>query len=57
MKSEGLRILGQVLPLTAYGEMLSGTRRGLKFVASASSATDASTVTDSIQYLKRKMEI
>lgn len=57
LKSEGLRILGQVLPLTAYGEMLSGTRRGLKFVASASSATDASTVTDSIQYLKRKMEI
>ncbi len=57
LKSEGLKILGQVLPLTAYGEMLSGNHKGLKFVTSASSATDASTVTDSIQYLKRKLEV
>lgn len=57
LKSEGLRILGQVLPLTAYGEMLNGSYQGLKFVTSASSASDASTVTDSIQYLKRKLEI
>ena len=57
LKSEGLRILGQVLPLTAYGEMLTGSHQGLKFVSSASSATDASTITDSIQYLKRKLEI
>lgn len=56
LKSEGLKILGQVMPLTAYGELLSGTRNNLKFVTSASSATDANTITESVQYLKRKLE-
>lgn len=57
LKSSGLNILGQVLPLTAYGEILGGDFNGLKYVTSSSSATDASTITASIQYLKRKMEI
>ena len=57
LKSMGLRILGQVLPLTCYGELLDGEYAGLKCVASASSATDTNTITDSIQYLKRKLII
>ena len=57
LKSSGLNILGQVLPLTAYGEILGGDFNGLKYVTSSSSATDAATITASIQYLKRKMEI
>ena len=56
LKSEGLKILGQVLPLTAYGEMLDGVRGRQKVVTSATSATDASTIVDSVQYLKRKLE-
>lgn len=57
LKAYGLRILGQVLPLTAYGEVLGGQYNGLKYVTSASSATDTTVLIDSIQYLKRKLEI
>lgn len=57
LKSPGLQILGQVLPLTAYGELLGGDYPGLKYVTSASSATATDTLTESIQYLKRKLEI
>ena len=57
LKSMGLKILGQVLPLTCYGEMIDGDYAGLKCVTSASSATDTNTITDSIQYLKRKLTI
>ena len=57
LKTTGLKILGQVLPLTTYGELIDGTYQGLKCVTSASSATDTNTITDSIQYLKRKLSI
>ncbi len=57
LKAYGLRIKGQVLPLTAYGEILGGEFDGLKYVTSASSATDTNTMIDAIQYLKRKLEI
>ena len=57
LKSLGLRLKGQVLPLTAYGEILGGEFNGLKYVTSASSATDVTTLVDSIQYLKRKLEL
>ncbi|MGN0902811.1 MAG: four-carbon acid sugar kinase family protein, partial [Succinivibrio sp.] len=57
VKSMGLKILGQVLPLTCYGEVIDGNYAGLKCVTSASSATDTNTITDSIQYIKRKLAI
>lgn len=57
LKSMGLKILGQVLPLTCYGELIDGEYQGLKCVTSASSATDTNTITDSIQYIKRKLAI
>ncbi len=57
LKSMGLRILGQVLPLTCYAEMIDGEYKGLKCVTSASSATDTNTITESLQYLKRKLVI
>ncbi|MBO8415290.1 MAG: four-carbon acid sugar kinase family protein, partial [Proteobacteria bacterium] len=57
LKAYGLRLKGQVLPLTAYGEVFGGEFDGLKYVTSASSATDTTTLIDAIQYLKRKMEI
>ena len=57
LKSSGLNILGQVLPLTAYGEVIGGDFAGLKYVTSSSSAIDTSTITVSIQYLKRKLEL
>ncbi len=57
LKSMGLKILGQVLPLTCYGELIDGDYQGLKCVTSASSATDTNTITDSIQYIKRKLAI
>ncbi|MBO6258440.1 MAG: four-carbon acid sugar kinase family protein [Succinivibrio sp.] len=57
LKALGLHIMGQVLPLTSYGELIGGDKAGLKYVTSASSATDTNTVTDAIQYLKRKLEI
>ncbi|MBU3843539.1 MAG: four-carbon acid sugar kinase family protein [Candidatus Anaerobiospirillum pullicola] len=55
LKSIGLNIQGQVLPLTAYGQLIGGSYDGLKYVASASSATDPDTLLRSIQYLKRKL--
>lgn len=55
LKSLGLDIQGQVLPLTSYGEIMGGPFNGLKYVASATSATDQNTLIESIQYLKRKM--
>ena len=57
VKTFGLKILGQVLPLTSYGEILDGPYEGLKCVTSASSATDTNTIIDSIQYIKRKLAI
>lgn len=57
LKSMGLKVLGQVLPLTCYGELIDGDHAGLKCVTSASSATDTNTITDSIQYIKRKLAI
>ena len=57
LKSMGLKILGQVLPLTCYGELIDGDYQGLKCVTSSSSATDTNTITDSIQYIKRKLAI
>ena len=56
LKASGLQILGQVMPLTAYGQLLGGKYHGLKYITSASSATATDTVTESIQYLKRKLE-
>ncbi len=57
LKSVGVNILGQVLPLTAYGELIDGDYAGLKIIASAGSATDANTITESILYIKRKLEV
>ena len=57
LKSVGLRILGQVMPLTAYGEFIDGECSGLKCITSATSAPDVHTITESIQYLKRKLEV
>lgn len=56
-KSLGLEILGQVTPLTAYGQLIGGPFNGLQCIASASSATDPDTLVNSIQYLRRKMAI
>ena len=55
LKSLGLNIQGQVLPLTAYGQLIGGPYNDLKYVASASSATDPDTLVRSIHYLKRKL--
>ncbi len=57
LRTMGLKILGQVLPLTCYGELIDGEYAGLMCVTSASSATDTNTITDSIQYIKRKLTI
>lgn len=57
LKAYGIKLKGQVLPLTAYGEVFGGEFDGLKYVTSASSATDTTTLIDAIQYLKRKMEV
>ena len=57
LKCNGLRLQGQVKPLTAYATVLDGPYDGLKYVTSASSATNTDTLVDSIQYLKRKLEL
>ncbi len=57
LKAIGLRIMGQVLPLTSYGEILGGSHSGLKCINTTSSSTDTNTITESIQYLMRKLEI
>ncbi|MCR5537439.1 MAG: four-carbon acid sugar kinase family protein [Succinivibrio sp.] len=57
LKALGMRVMGQVLPLTTYGELLGGSHSGLKCVNTTSSSTDTNTITESIQYLMRKLEI
>ena len=57
LKSLGLNLQGQVLPLSAYGELIGGPYDKLKYVTSASSATDPNTLVESIQYLKRKLAL
>ncbi len=57
LKAVGLSLKGQVLPLSAFGELIDGEYEGLKVVTSAASATDVNTLSDCIQYLKRKLEI
>lgn len=56
-KSLGLEILGQVTPLTAYGQLIGGPYNGMQCIASASSATDPDILVKSIQYLRRKMAL
>ena len=57
LKAMGIDIQGQVRPLTAYGELIGGPYAKLKYVTSASSATDTETLVDSIQYIKRKLAL
>lgn len=57
LKCMGFSVAGQVKPLTAYGMILGGPYEGLKYVTSATSATDTDTLTESVQYLKRKLEM
>ena len=45
------------MPPTTMSPFLGGEFDGLKYVTSASSATDTNTMIDAIQYLKRKLEI
>lgn len=57
LKAVGINLTGQVLPLTACGELIGGDNAGLMIVTSAGSATDTNTITESVQYLKRKLEV
>lgn len=56
-KALGLEILGQVSPLTAFGQLIGGPYNGMQYIASASSATDPDTLVKSVQYLRRKLSM
>lgn len=57
LKCIGFRVQGQILPLTSYGSILGGEYDGMKYASSSSTATARNTLVESVQYLKRKLEI
>jgi uncharacterized protein YgbK (DUF1537 family) len=55
IKSAGLKLLGEVLPLAAYGEIIGGGHDGLKVVTKDGMVGDADAIVSCIRYLTEKI--
>jgi uncharacterized protein YgbK (DUF1537 family) len=55
MNSAGLRLLGEVLPLAAYGEIIGGGYDGLKVVTKGGMVGDADAIVSCVRYLTEKI--
>jgi uncharacterized protein YgbK (DUF1537 family) len=55
MHSAGLRLLGEVLPLAAYGEIIGGGYDGLKVVTKGGMVGDADAIVSCVRYLTEKI--
>lgn len=56
-EASGIKLLGEVLPLAAYGEILEGKYDGMKIITKGGMAGNKTAMRDCIQYLKEKMFI
>lgn len=53
--ASGIRLLGEVLPLAAYGEILGGDYKGVRIVTKGGMVGQPSAMRECISYLKEKM--
>lgn len=56
-KASGIKLLGEVLPLAAYGEILGGEYQGIKIVTKGGMVGKPDAMRECIKYLKEKMYI
>lgn len=54
-KASGIRLLGEVLPLAAYGSILGGTYDGVKVVTKGGMVGENCAMRDCVTYLKEKL--
>ncbi|MDR1178045.1 MAG: four-carbon acid sugar kinase family protein [Spirochaetaceae bacterium] len=57
MKNTALRLLGEVLPLASYGEIVGGDQEGLKIVTKGGMVGDADAIVLCVRYLKEKLAV
>jgi uncharacterized protein YgbK (DUF1537 family) len=57
MGNVGLKLLGEVLPLAAYGELVGGDGDGLKIVTKGGMVGDNDAIVSCVRYLKQKLSI
>jgi uncharacterized protein YgbK (DUF1537 family) len=57
MKNTALRLLGEVLPLASYGEIIGGDQEGLKIVTKGGMVGDADAIVLCVRYLKEKLAV
>jgi uncharacterized protein YgbK (DUF1537 family) len=55
INSAALKLLGEVLPLAAYGEIVGGGHNGLKIVTKGGMVGDADALVSCIRYLTEKL--
>lgn len=54
LNATGIQLLGEVVPLAAYGELVSGKADGMKIVTKGGMAGDVNALKNCINYLKEK---
>jgi uncharacterized protein YgbK (DUF1537 family) len=57
LKNIGLKLLGEVLPLASYGEIIGGEFPGLKIVTKGGMVGEADAIVACVRYLKEKLAI
>lgn len=57
LRTEGLRLFDEVLPLAAYGELVGGEFPGLKFVTKGGMVGDTDAMIACVRYLKERMAL
>jgi uncharacterized protein YgbK (DUF1537 family) len=57
LKNTGLRLLGEVLPLASYGEIIGGEYPGLKIITKGGMVGEADAIVSCVRYLKEKLAI
>ncbi|MDR1908869.1 MAG: four-carbon acid sugar kinase family protein [Spirochaetaceae bacterium] len=57
LKNTGLKLLGEVLPLASYGEIMGGEFPGLKIVTKGGMVGEADAIVACVRYLKEKLAI
>ncbi|GAB7140894.1 four-carbon acid sugar kinase family protein [Deferribacterales bacterium RsTz2092] len=57
MKTFGFNLLGEVLPMAAYGEMIGGDFPGLKFATKGGMVGDSSALVECVRYLRQQLSV
>ncbi len=55
MKTAGMRLLGEVLPLAAYGELIGGDYENFKVVTKGGMVGEADAIVRCVKYIQRKI--